>query len=260
MKKLLASLFTVFTLMGCTLPPLPFENDATSQNVNKQLICAEKIELFPLSINGANPPQEAFDYYVEKIKKYTTHNLVIHETLNMTLEHDEINDFIQTYGDGNLELWGSSGKYGEAFVNFKEKAKASKSAIVMIYTPVLFNRYNDQSNLRGYAFNFSSHPHIVAYNETTINDAPVISDTQAWKIVLTHEVGHRFGVPAKKTHNKLGHCTSRECIMYAQPDWQAVVSVLFHGMPYDFCDKCKAELEESKHKCLHNKEVPPLPN
>jgi len=37
--------------------------------------------------------------------------------------------------------------------------------------------------------------------------------------------------------------------MYARPDWQAVVSVLFHGMPYDFCDKCKAELKDGKKSC-----------
>ena len=39
--------------------------------------------------------------------------------------------------------------------------------------------------------------------------------------------------------------------MYARPDWQAVVSVLSHGMPYDFCYKCKAELVEAKLQCNH---------
>ena len=49
----------------------------------------------------------------------------------------------------------------------------------------------------------------------------------------------------------------KKCIMYASPDWQAVVSVLFHGMPYDFCDKCKAELEDAKANCgLHGDPVP----
>ncbi|MFK5975479.1 MAG: hypothetical protein QM493_03120 [Sulfurovum sp.] len=38
--------------------------------------------------------------------------------------------------------------------------------------------------------------------------------------------------------------------MYSKPDWQSVVSVmLLNGMPYDFCEKCKAELKEAKESC-----------
>lgn len=240
-------------MVGCTLSPLPFENDASSQSVNTTLICAEKIDVFPLSINGVHPPQEAFDYYIEKLKKYTTNNVVIHSTMNLTLERDKINNFVQNYGDGVRKVYGLDGDNLEKFLAFREEAESKDSSIVMIYTPELIDSWDKARKLRGLAFPYSNKTNIVAYNGININNSPVISDTQAWKIVLTHEVGHRFGVPAKRTHNKAGHCTSRECIMYARPDWQAVVSVLFNGMPYDFCAKCKAELLEAKDKCVSTK-------
>jgi hypothetical protein len=249
MKRLLASLFMIFSMVGCTLPPLAFEDDATSQSVNQMLICSKKIDVYPLSINGVNPPKESFDLYIKKLKKYTTDNVVVHKTMNIAVKEDKVNDFVQGYGGGGMHLYDlvDEEKDGQRFSDFRKKTMESDSAIVMIYTPELL--CGNKRHLRGYAFPYSDRTNIVAYNATTINDAPVISDTQAWKIVLTHEVGHRLGVPANKDHNKAGHCTSRECIMYARPDWQAVVSVLFHGMPYDFCDKCKAELEEGKKSC-----------
>jgi len=249
MKQLLVSLVMTFTMLGCTLSPLPFENDALSQRVNKTLVCSKKIDVYPISINGVQPPHASFDLYIKKLKKYTTDNVLVHKTMNLTIEEDKVNNFVQSYGNGGMHLYELAEKDRDKFAQFRKESMAKDSAIVMIYTPELLCQYNNNNHLRGYAFDHSDRINVVAYNGTTINDAPVISDTQAWKIVLTHEVGHRLGVPAKKTHNKKGHCTSRECIMYAKPDWKAVVSVLFHGMPYDFCDKCKAELAEAKKSC-----------
>jgi len=250
MKQLFATLLILFTLLGCKLTPLPFDNDARSQKVNSILICAKEIDVFPLSINGMNPPKEAFDYYIKKLKKYTTDNVIIHETLNLTIEKDKIDDFVQSYGNGAMHLYDLSKEDADKFVKFRKKALNKESSIVMIYTPELISSWDKERKLRGYAFSHSDRTNIVAYNAININNSPVITDTQAWKIVLTHEVGHRFHVPANSDHNKMGHCTSRECVMYARPDWQAVVSVIFNGMPYDFCDKCKAELIEAKNACL----------
>ena len=249
MKQFLINLGIVFTIVGCTLSPLPFENDAISQNVNKTLVCAKQIDIYPLSINGVKPPQESFDLYIKKLKKYTTDNIIVHKYINFKIDKNRVNNFVQSYGNGNKNVMGLSYNEIDKFLTFRKETESKESAIVMIYTPELLCKFNKKRHLRGYAFPHSDKTNIVAYNATTINDAPVISDTQAWKIVLTHEVGHRLGVPANKTHNKNGHCTHRECIMYAKPDWQAVVSVLFNGMPYDFCEKCKAELEKAKSEC-----------
>jgi len=249
MKQLLASLVILFTLLGCKLTPLPFDHDAQSQSVNSMLICAKEIDVFPLSINGMNPPKEAFDYAMKKLKKYTTDNVIIHKTMNLIIEKNKIDDFVKSYGNGGMHLYDLTKEDTDKFVQFKKKASNTESSIVMIYTPELINHWDKKRKLRGYAFNHSDKTNIVAYNAININNAPVITDTQAWKIVLTHEIGHRFHVPAKGDHNKLGHCTSRECVMYARPDWQAVVSVIFNGMPYDFCDRCKAELIEAKNTC-----------
>jgi len=249
MKQLLINSLILFILWGCTLSPLPFDNDARSQNVNKTLICAKEIDVYPLSINGMNPPQEAFDFYIKKLKKYTTDNIVVHKTINFQIEERNVNNFIQSYGNGYRNIYGLNDDNEEKFFAFKKETESKDSSIVMIYTPKLIAKWDKKRKLRGYAFAHSDKTNIVAYNAININNSPVITDTQAWKIVLTHEVGHRFHVPAKSEHNKMGHCTSRECVMYARPDWQAVVSVIFNGMPYDFCDKCKAELVEAKKQC-----------
>jgi len=252
MKHLLISITTLFLMVGCTFSPLPFEDDATSQTVNTTLVCAKQIDVYQLSINGIKLPKASFDLYLKKLKKYTTDNVIVHETVNLSLDEKDVNYFVQKYGhEGGYKTTSTnllSSEDSLKFTKFVNETEKKDSAIVMIYTPeLLCSRDNHQ--LRGIAFTHSDRVNIVAFNGPTINHAPVISDTQAWKIVLTHEVGHRLGVPAKIDHNKAGHCTSRECVMYARPDTKAVLSVLFHGMPYDFCDKCKAELREAKKSC-----------
>ena len=248
MKQLLLSFFIIFTITGCTFTPKAIDGTSRSQSVNKNLICAKQIDILPISINGAKPPQEAFDLSMKKVKKYTTDNMVIHKTISLNIEESKIDNFIQNYG---------SSRSGFNYLEPKERQKLedalksfpkNKSGIVMIYTPVLLCSANKR-NLRGLAYNYSPDYNVVAFNQTSINKAPVISKTQAWKIVLTHEIGHRFQVPANKNHMNKSHCTRRECVLYASPDWRAVLSVLRYGMPYDFCKDCRAELEKAKESC-----------
>ena len=201
-----------------------------------------------ISINGAKPPKKAFDFSIKKLKKYTTNNVIIHKSINLTIEESKINKFIHNYGHSR----------GMDYLNDKNKGilkealetlPKNDTSFIMIYTPKLSSLNNPNKRSRGIAFYNSYDYKVVAYNQTSISDAPVITDIQSWKIVLTHELGHHFGVPAQNTHNKAGHCTSRECIMYSKPDWQSVVSVIFKGMPYDFCKLCKEELQEAKNRC-----------
>jgi len=239
----------LFALIGCTLAPKPLDGLAEEQSVNRHLICAKQIDIQPVSINGAMAPKAAFNHAMKNLRNYTTPNVKVHQTVNLTLSEDQINYFIHDYGqERDLSKLTLNDK--EKFLTaLKELPRNSKSNFIMIYTPTLSMDYAGTDELRGIAFYNRRNYNVVAYNETTINGAPVLTDTQAWKIVLTHEFGHQFKVPAKETHNREGHCTSRECIMYASPDWQSVVSVLFNGMPYDFCQYCRAELEEAKESC-----------
>ena len=250
MKHLLLALFVLLNLIACTFTPKTIEKgNARNQSVNKDLICAKQIDILPISINGQEPPKEAFDYSMKKVKKYTTNNLVIHKMVHLTIEKSKVNKFIQAYGSSrrgfNYLEANQRAKLKEALKTFPK----DKTGIVMIYTPILKCSVNPTRNLRGLAFGHNPDYNVVVYNKINIDNAPVISDIQAWKIVLTHEIGHRFQVPADKSHNDQSHCTHRECIMYARPDWRAVLSVLGHGMPYDFCDACTAELKEAKNSC-----------
>ncbi|CAA6820818.1 MAG: Unknown protein [uncultured Sulfurovum sp.] len=256
MKKLFISLLILFTLTGCTLTPMSFDNDASSQNINTSLVCAKQIDLYPLSINEANPPQEAFNHYLKKLKEYTTNNIIVHETMKLSMEEEKVNDFVKNYGDETLHIYDLSKKNRDRFLQFIKQTKATKNSIVMIYTPQLFSNPEEKKRLNGRLFQHSYHPHIMAFNPLNINDSPVISDIQAWKIVFMQILGYTLGVPANSDHNKAGNCTRRECVMYPKPDWRAVMSVLLlNGMPYDFCHKCKAELKEAKERCIKQ----PLP-
>jgi hypothetical protein len=254
MTQLIFSTILIFTITACTFSPKVVDGKSQTQDINKNLICAKRVDILQVSINGANPPKEAFDLSMKKLKKYTTDNVVIHKTLNLKIKKDRINNFIQSFGKSRKGLNFLKVKEREKLLNALKKFPKNRSGIVMIYTPILLCSIGRES--RGIAFNYSPDYNVVAYNQNTIDNAPVISKTQAWKIVLTHELGHRFEVPANKNHNSYSHCTSRECVLYAAPDWRAILSVLFHGMPYDFCDICKAELRDAKNSCQSAKKIP----
>jgi len=247
MKRIFLLISTLILITSCTFSPKPMEGQENKQEVNENLVCTGKIDILPISINGSLPPKESFDYSMNIIQKYTSKNMEVFDTIELTIEEKNINNFINSLGRHKQVKYLSE----EQTLKLEKVLNGldNRHSIVMVYTPDLICPKNGKSKLRGYAFPSDYKYNVVAYNSTTINAAPVISDVQAWKIVLTHEIGHRLGVPASVTHNKAGHCNNRECVMYARPDLQAVLSVLIHGMPYDFCDDCKLELKYQKESC-----------
>lgn len=254
MKNILLATILLLSISGCKLSPKPLDGDARSQNVNHELICAKEINILPISINGAIAPKDAFSYSIKKLKRYTTDNIKVHPIYSISIDHSKINDLIHDYGtSNNLDRLSQSDQ--SQLRQILESLPQNMTTIVMIYTPILYmGRSTNSRSLRGIAFGKRDMQplNVVSYNKTNIDKAPVITDNQAWKIVLTHEVGHRLGVPAKASHNKKGHCTSRECIMYSAPDLQSVLSVMvLNGMPYDFCDLCKEELIDAKRGCSY---------
>jgi len=249
MKQLILGFLMLFTITSCTFTPKEADGVSKTREINKGLVCAKQVDILPISINGSAPPKKSFKLYLKKLKKYTTDNIVIHDRVNISMNPKLIDHFIQNYGmhrtGFNYLAEHERKKLKDALSSFPK----NRSGIVMIYTPVLHCSANKQRNLRGLAFYYVPDYSVVAYNQTAINKAPVISDVQAWKIVLTHEIGHSFHLPANRERNDHGHCTSRECILYKGPDWRAVLSVPKNGMPYDFCKSCQAELKEAKASC-----------
>jgi len=249
MKQLILGFLMLFTITSCTFSPKEADGVSKTREINKGLVCAKQVDILPISINGSQPPKKAFKFYLKKLKKYTTDNIVIHDRVNISMNPKLIDHFLKNYGRArtgfNYMAESERDKLQKALKSFPK----NKTGIVMIYTPVLHCPSNPKRELRGLAFYYAPDYNVVAYNPTAINDAPVISDVQAWKIVLTHEIGHSFHLPANKERNDHGHCTSRECILYKGPDWRAVLSVPKHGMPYDFCKSCQAELKEAKASC-----------
>ena len=249
-NKLLVLLIS-FAITSCTLPPKPVGDEAQTQAVNTKLVCAKQIDIIQMSINGAKPPKAAFELSMKKLRKYTTDNITIHKLIELDISEKDINPFIHNFAHhaDSAYLTPKQGKIIEQ--KFKGSLRKS-TTIVMIYTPKLNREESADSNSqRGLAFTTNTYQpiNVVAYNETNINNSPVISNTQAWKIVLTHELGHRLGVPSSASHNKDWHCTRRECVLYSSPDVQSILSVPLNGMPYDFCRLCKVELSEAKKSC-----------
>lgn len=247
MKNIL--LVFCFLLIGCTLPP---KNSKWhyNQSVNQELVCSKKIHILPISINGAKAPQEAFDFSIEKLKKYTTSNVMIHETLNLTVKDNQVNYFIHDFSQGGLIYLDLANQIPLMKAVDEIRTNSNQTGLVMMFTPQLTWGRKDTKEMRGIAFSNNSLFNLAVYNQTAINNSPVISDNQAWKIVLTHILGHHLGVPSASTHNDEGDCTHRECVMYAQPDFEAILSVaLLNGMPYDFCELCQSELKNAKKMC-----------
>ncbi len=250
-NRILLTLASII-ITGCTLPPKPFDHNAEEQSVNSNLVCASRIDIQPISINGAQPPVSSFDFSMNKLKKYTTNNIVVHPIINLTMQARDANRFVHHFQSALNGAQILSYQEDQALRDKLRSFPRAKTSIIMIYTPDLHDSWDNSSEVRrGLAFGYSSyHPiNVVAYNQTKINQAPVISNTQSWKIVLTHELGHRLGVPAARSHNQAGHCSRRECVMYQKPDFQSVVSVLFNGMPYDFGKLGQEELAAAKRRC-----------
>lgn len=97
-RAIWSAVFIVIFVTGCKLSPKPLDGQARSQMVSQELVCAKEIHIQPVSINGADSPQNAFDFFIKKLKKYTTNNITIHKTISITLESSKINDFIHDYG------------------------------------------------------------------------------------------------------------------------------------------------------------------
>ena len=254
-NKLIVLIVSVL-IASCTLPPKSLGDKAQSKTVNSHLICAKQIDIVPISINGAKPPEAAFRLSMQRLRKYTTDNVIIHESLELTMLKEKINSFIyhfKNYANDGGYLSSEQAQLVEQ--TFKGELRKN-TTIVMIYAPNLgmsadSNSYS--SSLRGRVLSsiYADQPmSVLAYNETVINNSPVISDTQAWKIVLIHVLGLNLGIPSSPSHNRAGHCTRRECNLYPAPDKMAILSVaLLNGMPYDYCKLCQADLAKAKKSC-----------
>lgn len=122
--------------MGCTLPPKPLDSEGSLQSVNTDLVCDEQIHIQPISINGAMPPKASFVYSMQTLEKYTTNNIVIYETINLTLAKDEASPFILHFADHG-KAYDLSPEDTQAFESSINKSPRSRNSIVMFFTPEL---------------------------------------------------------------------------------------------------------------------------
>jgi len=239
---------------SCTLPPKSLGNKSQWKTVNSDLVCAKQIDVVPISVNGAKPPDAAFRLSMQRLRKYTTDNVIVHQPVELTVPEEKVNDFIYHFSDfANGEGYLSAEQAQLVKQKFKGVLR-KKTTIIMLYAPVVLKSADSSSgSLNGIVLTsrYADQPmSVLAYNKTAINNSPVISDTQAWKIVLIHLIGLNLGIPASPSHNRNGHCTRRECNLYPSPDYSSVFSVLLlNGMPYDYCELCQADLAKAKKSC-----------
>jgi len=243
-RKLMYTYLRILTILGlillhgCSLKPREPGTNSKTTLVNRDLVCSNRVNIQPVSMNGAKAPKKAWDKSLARFKKYVRGNVIVFDPIKLDAPIDT-DQFVYNYHRGRRTQLpiSTARRFSEQLRNFPK----GRNSILMFFVP-------DFKSLGRY-YGYNGKYHIIAYSENNINVVPNSANNQAWQIVLLHELGHALGLPAARSHKLRGHCTHRQCVMYPKPDLFAVISVLFSGMPYDFCPVGKAELETAKAQC-----------
>ena len=206
-------------LTGCNGQPVG--TDALIP-VNTVLLTSPVVTLDAYSINGAFPPQEAWDAALRRFKSCLSGELVVHGPKELTVPVD--NDGRLTEGV-TVDL--EPRRLDHITIVVWPKAAALRHSGI-------YRRFKDGGQLISY------------YREGVEKYAGLVSYETLWEIVLLHELGHAIGVPADGSHaEETGHCTNH-CVMYREPDVRSAVMFLLHGWNRDFCPACKSEMQRAK--------------
>lgn len=209
-------------LTGCICQPV--RTDALVP-INTVLLTSPVVTLDVYSINGAFPPQEAWDETLRRFKGCLSGQLVVQGPKELTVPVDK---------DGRLT--------GSVMVDAGPRQLDHIAILVCPEAADLrrgeYRRYKDGFQL-------------IRYDKEGVEEyAWLVSRETLWKIVLLHELGHAIGVPADVSHaDETGHCTNH-CVMYRRPDARFALMVLVHGWNLDFCPACKAEIERAKFSAI----------
>lgn len=120
------------------------------------------------------------------------------------------------------------------------------ASIYLLFVP----RFEDETRFhRGVAY-----PHLgvaVVARDALRRDAFLtVRGDEIERFVTQHEVGHLLGLVADERHGEHGHCNDPRCILYARPDWRAVLANgwrLFTGtLPGELDASCRRELSERR--------------
>jgi len=246
MKNIVVAIFLAITLIGCTLPPRPIiVGSDREKTINSKLLCAEEIVVYQISINGALPNKGAFDYSMEKLKEYTSSNLVFPKIINLNSTKNIQTDYlINRIATNNIKFLYLTDEEKNELEKIKQPTNPKHDMMIIVYSP------KSDGKMRGY-FTVYNETNFLVFYSGVINNTYTLFNQPAWKIVLMHIIGHTLGVPSHPSHTNNWKCTHPECVMYKGPDIYAVTSVvLLNGMPYDFCEECKAELTaHTKNHC-----------
>jgi len=206
-------------LTGCNGQPVG--TDALIP-VNTVLLTSPVVTLDAYSINGAFPPQEAWDAALRRFKSCLSGELVVHGPKELTVPVDN---------DGRLT---------EGVTVDLEPRRLDHITIV-VWPKAAALRHS------GIYRRFKDGGQLIFYNKERVEKyACLVSSETVWEIVLLHELGHAIGVPADASHaDETEHCTNH-CVMYRKPDAPSVLMFLLHGWNRDFCPACKAEIERAK--------------
>lgn len=80
---------------------------------------------------------------------------------------------------------------------------------------------------------------------------PLVTEAKLWQWLIVHELGHALDVPVdhrRAAHRRGKHCVRPDCVMYSPADWRAVMQIVLHGRPLDFCGGCAAELVQARER------------
>lgn len=112
------------------------------------------------------------------------------------------------------------------------------------------SRFEDETRFhRGVAYPQSGFA-VIARDASRKDAFLTVRGDEIERFVSQHEVGHLLGLVADGPHGSHGHCADPGCILYARPDWRAVLANgwrLFTGtLPGELDASCRRELSERR--------------
>ena len=216
-------------LGGCAATPNPA---AITTPVHFGMIDAPQVKIYPVSVDGQSIPEQPLKAACATIQKCLCGNLVIEKTLRLPHATYERMPKQIANDDDTIEIR-------------TKVITPAPNHIALFFFPVA------QGVGRGVSSSFPDGWHQVILNAKHVDQMSFsifFSRSEAWQLVITHELGHQLGVPANKSHKWHGpHCTDPQCVMYPVVDGRAILDAIVSlGPPLDFGPQCRRELFYAK--------------
>ncbi len=220
--------------------PRPARPPAASPASVEALLTAPRIRVEIDWLPGCRPTPET----VEGVRTFLTAYAAPSEGVEVVLDQEIATD--PERGDLRTGEAVSAASLHRIAARHRQPDAPGSASIYLLFV----SRFEDETRFhRGVAY-----PQLgialVARDALRRNAFLTVRGDEIERFVTQHEVGHLLGLVADGRHGEHGHCTDPRCILYARPDWRAVLANgwrLFTGtLPGELDASCRQELSERR--------------